>query len=138
MTEIAPLNTVGARRPEAQGIIPPLMRAMTHIGFAIGVLASTEHEDISSETREILEEEIQEAQRHFRNNQVAASPFTNQTTIEMLYTFREQLDTFMNYEMDEKSPVLESLKTLANNAAYVGARFEYSLSGNDADEGVAP
>jgi len=120
-------------------MIPPLLRVVNHLGFAIAftdAIAEGEWEN----SRSTIIDELQEASNHLTFDlEIDPTPFIPATAIAMCTTLGDQFPTLMeaipNLTQEE---AFTELKTLTENCVYVAAVLERFITGDDADEGRNP
>lgn len=134
------LNTIGPRQAEAQGIMPPMMRAMVHIGYAIAVADNTTDAEWTEEPIQRALEEIQEAFKHINSaHAVDLTPFISPSAITSTAVIKEQLSEVPEViNNSTRREAFNSLAVLADNMTYIAAVAENYLTGGSADEGRNP
>ena len=137
---LARLNTVGPHSTEAAGIIPPMMRAMVHIGYAIAVADSVSDEEWLASGRPRAVDEGAEAFSHLNGaHSIDMTPFISGEAIRHIGTIKEQLSTLPELlSAGTRADAFEALGILADNMAHISAVAENYLTGGSADEGRNP
>ena len=135
------LNPAEAHYSDARGINPPMMRAMCHIGYAIGKTEATS-EDAWGIARGTIIDELREAQRHLAATEAqgfSASPFLSPMAIQRLNVVGEQVNEMVvSAQESNKADTFRDLTMLAENMTYTSALAENYVIGSGADEGRNP
>jgi hypothetical protein len=133
MTLLTRLNT--PHEANATGIIAPLVRVASHLGYCAG-LAAREYENDAdwSDAYHDLKDDLEEAILHL-DNPPDMSPFIPQEAIDLLAEVRIGITALFQGEQT-KEEVFADLQTLTHNAAYAAAQYEHFTAGLDTSEGT--
>ena len=125
-----------ANAPHATGIMAPLTRAATHIGWCSGVLNNIEEDEISEDIRTQITEDLADAQEHFANDlEEKALVFLSDETLKAFHVVKEDLEALQKDLGEDKPAIIENIKNLAHNIAWVAARLEHGATGADVTHG---
>lgn len=132
-----------ARQPMATGIIAPLMRVATHLGYCTNLagltLGDENHPDEEAEAAlwderwHDIKEDLAEALGHM-GNPPDMSPFLPQEVIDAFQTVKDQINDLREGTFT-KDEVFTNLQILNHNVAYVAGRFEHFATGEEVTEG---
>ncbi len=136
------LNLNGPEQTEATGMTPPLMRAICHVGFAVGLGDRAEDNDWDV-VNALIVVEIDEAKRHLGPSGVSSisdgNPYIPASAISAVTLLYDQFSELVGSLPDmDREAVFADLKVLAENCAYIAAMLERFVTGNQADEGRNP
>lgn len=130
-----------ANAAQATGIIAPLLRVATHVGYCSALAGAELVEDENSGPEEKWDEswadikaDLEEALAHLENPP-DMSPFVSQEVIELFTEVHRDIGALRSATLT-KQEVFEALQALNHNIAYTGARYERSVSGEDVTEGA--
>lgn len=115
---------------DATGVIAPLIRAATHVGWSICYVGSIEEEELTDEQLREVVNDLEDAHRHLGapDTSAMAEAFGGRLATEILQETREDL----NYVLPStKAEVTTILQTIADNIANGGAMMEKVLTGNE-------
>ena len=134
------LNIVGPLHQEATGIVPPMVRAMMHLGYAIAVADGAAEEGTLEEKRPTIIAEVREAFGHLNSaHAVDLTPFISAQAIREIGAIKEQLSEAPEAMTDmTQAELFDAVSVLADNMAYISAVAENYLTGGSADEGRNP
>jgi hypothetical protein len=127
-----------ATKPNATGILAPLVRAATHIGYLVGIAESVgddgweaKREEAKTEMVDILEHMavgLTPNHKAFVGNEVA-----------LLYVaIKGDIEAARDAIPGNRPDALRMFQVLNANTAYVAAAYERAMTGEDVDEGTNP
>jgi len=122
------------QNPYATGIIPPLVRVATHIGYCAG-LAGAEY-DNPEEWDTVyanIKDDLDEAISHM-SEPPDMSPFIPQEVIDGFDIIKTQIAMLTN-QTQEQNELFTDLQILNHNIARVAAQYEFFTAGLDSSEG---
>jgi hypothetical protein len=114
---------------EALGVIGPLVRCATHIGWCIGYLGSIESEELAPEQQSIIQNDLNDALAHVDTTTFSnlLDAFVGDPGLEQMRLVREDLQDVMPHLREDMS---NHLQTLADNTAQAAAIIERLMTGN--------
>jgi len=122
-----------ARTGAATGIIPPIIRVATHLGYCAAI-AGKEYEDGEWEEQwGNIQEDLNEALQHLQNPP-EMSAFIAADLITEIRSIPDDINLILDSD-GAQSEVFEAIQILNHNIAYAGARYEFLTSGNNCTEG---
>jgi hypothetical protein len=120
---------------EAQGVLAPLVRCATHVGWCIGYLSEIEAEELTEEQRTAILDDMGDALVHLNHPETSdlLDVFIGAEGLELFRVLREELIS-LNELPPNKDETLHTLQYIADNTAWTAAKLETAMTGNDAAE----
>ena len=115
---------------DATGVIAPLIRAATHVGWCISYVGSIDAEELTDEQLREVINDLEDALRHLNmpDTSAMAEAFGGRQATEVLRETREDLTYVLPSQKEEVTTILQ---TIADNIANGGAFMEKVLTGNE-------
>lgn len=117
----------------ATGVIAPLVRLATHVGWCIGYMGSVDGDPDDSQQRAI-QSDLNDAHVHINGEMtsILLDLFVGDEGAQLMRMLREDLIAPLP---GDRAELMEYLTALADNAAHTGALMELLMTGNHASAG---
>lgn len=118
----------------AGGATTPLLRAITHIGYILGGIASVTTETWESQHDEIVSDvriELGEASAHLTNSNLITpnNAYISAQAVAALSLVRSHLEVAGNADWTDLRDLFDSISNIAHNLAYAGEYIDRDTFG---------